>query len=642
MDSPPGSPAASAKKETVLLSSPQAKRPSINTKSTSSYFDDDSKFDRDPNQVTSPPPSSFFTSESLSFDSPTQTTKQKYQISSPSEELLGGGGGSRESGTGLDRTLSNYSSPYISNHNYQYIAIPNYNPLRYGNTSTSLERHLNDKGRIRGQRGGGGGIEEERDGDDEDEHHFLQYPHHHPIIEDDENDLYKSLSRRQSSLLWNRIVSYGVFLTLFASFVVVIVLVILKIIPTSSQASDDDYSLPPNTCYLEPSCPDVFLSPQYNQETGFTNFTGWNDMNSGNGCCNICPIPSISKGIVIPFDGEVVSREVSSIQGRSFIEAPSHRRNSSFSIPESTEPRSNLKADPVPNFDYLVFDQIWLPQWCNALLEGHDPTLSHLSSSSCYSAIYSSSSNQQLVIHGLWPNKEIGSAICCSSSDNERVATLNPTVVQTWTIYSELTSSWFDPTTDMTYYNSTYNQEISCSTCYLLNHEWQKHGSCFALPNDLRTVEENQFHYFESGLVLNTLLADPTSAINKMNGTIVSRIELENLYSPYVVNVMCDPQDSYNNEQKVGIFLEIQTCWDLNPSYKPNKELSAIGKDIGLRKDEERDKTIPRSKRFSSLNHVNKEQENEFTMVNCEKVVNSNYSSLCPDQVFIRNFLTQL
>lgn len=385
--------------------------------------------------------------------------------------------------------------------------------------------------------------------------------------EEEEEDILQALHARESSLFLNRVVSYSISFALLCSFIAVIVIYVnfnLK-----KGGSDDDIS-PIDTCYAAPSCPAVFVSPSYDVSTGFTNFTGWQNSLTSNQCCNICP--------------------------------PAQTQSYSLKSRENSRAREG-----EVNFDYLVLDQMWLPQFCHALSMGHDPTLSHLSSDRCKQYVYSLA--PQLVIHGLWPNRIADSLLCCGVGTTG-VPTLDLGAVQSWSFYEDLMKQWFDPTVNGTYFNATLQQEIQCSYCYLLNHEWQKHGSCFGFSLD----DVNQKQYFESGLVLAQVNLDKTNQINAMYGSIVTKTALEQLYAPYKVNVMCDPQDSYTppveGATAIAVLLEIQTCWDV---------------------------VLPAS---SASRRVGSDpiRSSNFTMIDCPSARNSSYSAECSQQIYIRDF----
>ena len=99
----------------------------------------------------------------------------------------------------------------------------------------------------------------------------------------------------------------------------------------------------------------------------------------------------------------------------------------------------------------------------------------------------------------------------------------------------------------------------SCSVCYMWNHEWQKHGSCFAGADPLL--------YFNTALSLWYKIANISVIVNSYHGQTVSLDSILKLF-PKKANIVCDPQDAQNSPN-LGIFSEIQTCWtsDSNQNY---------------------------------------------------------------------------
>ena len=218
-----------------------------------------------------------------------------------------------------------------------------------------------------------------------------------------------------------------------------------------------------------------------------------------------------------------------------------------------------MKQGNGNDFDYLLFDQIWKPQLCYALSHGYDPTLSHLQGSLCQQNILP---NASLGIHGLWPNYYGGFPQCClDSTTRSYFPPLTPASVQTWSIWPQLQAQWSDPTVITSSTSDSYGN-IQCNTCYMLNHEFQKHGSCFSNngPED----------YFTAGLLLASNLANQTAEINSYPRVMLSSessiqftqpVPISTIQAMYEkrVNVICDPHASVSLGSNV--FLEIQTCW---------------------------------------------------------------------------------
>jgi len=156
------------------------------------------------------------------------------------------------------------------------------------------------------------------------------------------------------------------------------------------------------------------------------------------------------------------------------------------------------------DWDFITMDAFWVPQFCQALSEGHDFTVTNVASSSCVA----SPPRNSFQLHGLWPSYYINWSQCCQTP-----APLRPNEVSSWTNLHELHLHWSDPAVD-----------TECSVCFNLNHEWQKHGGCFT---------DNPESYFATGLELfkqwQTNLEDITSwfSILGANGDLFNATELQ-------------------------------------------------------------------------------------------------------------------
>jgi ribonuclease T2 len=285
--------------------------------------------------------------------------------------------------------------------------------------------------------------------------------------------------------------AFGVLLVLF----VILEGFIFQFEGVRIPTTEDDDTL--SSCYLEPTC--TILGPA--DENGFTNATGWSFVAPAE-CCQIC------------------------LNGT----APTVCFDSNGSC-------ANKTGDA--DYDYLLLDEIWMPQFCIALDSGYDPTLSHTASARCQYR------RTEMSIHGLWPNYVDGYPQCCNASG--ALEPLNPQEVELWTIQDSLQNMWYDPTV------SEY-----CSTCYLLNHEWEKHGGCFS-PGKPET-------YFKTGLLIHSRLLSADASIKSLAGRVVDIQTISDLYVMQS-NIICDPNDPEANillESGIGVLLEVQTCWARN------------------------------------------------------------------------------
>lgn len=247
-----------------------------------------------------------------------------------------------------------------------------------------------------------------------------------------------------------------------------------------------------NECYISPSC---ITNEFYDKATGFTNDTGWSNTDAES-CCQIC-LPGTPSTVCFTSTPECLSKTGDG------------------------------------DFDYLLLDQIWLPQFCASLSDGIDPTLSHLAGSTCGSYPH------KLSIHGLWPNYFGGYPQCCNASGN--MVALTPAEVTSWDIWPILQDQWADPTSTG-----------ECSVCYMLNHEWQKHGACYSTE---------PYQYFADTLSLTSSLQNINNRLTSFEGQTIPTSSIRTMY-PKDVNVICD---AYNKpSDNTGLLLEIRTCWDRN------------------------------------------------------------------------------
>jgi ribonuclease I len=309
------------------------------------------------------------------------------------------------------------------------------------------------------------------------------------------------------------------------------------LIEESNSNSENDSS--PNQCYIGPSCTATLSNP-YNTITGFTNNTGW-DLISEDECCQICDLSN----------------------------------------------SNNLKFESNDIYDYLLLDLLWLPQFCNGLNQGHDFTLSHLDGTLCSSNwvnSHSSISTTNLTIHGVWPSRYDNDFVsCCPNDDNKVMSPLIPDEVSNWHIYNAMLAEWPDVTVEG-------DSSTTCPICYLNNHEWLKHGTCYSKqPED----------YFTTGLTLADYLSTNTTFISSAysNNIKIKRSNIASIF-PFYVNVMCDPQDNtLTDEEKntIGVFSELQTCFII-----PNGGLT------------------------------------EFQMIDCPSATGNKFTTPCPEFIIIR------
>ncbi|CAK4930110.1 unnamed protein product [Aphanomyces euteiches] len=183
------------------------------------------------------------------------------------------------------------------------------------------------------------------------------------------------------------------------------------------------------------------------------------------------------------------------------------------------------KKQQPGDYNNLVFEQLYLPQYCRDLLLGIDSTVSHRPVAPyprgirCIPPVRS-----RLTIHGLWPNYIDGFPACCNATSAIRNRPFDPfdLVAKTPDLFHHLAAEWPDPT-----------QVVSTdSLCELWNHEFQKHGLCFSvLPHDFTATA---VQYFEAALTISRQLAMATDQLEQWaTATLVDKVSTEEIARLY-------------------------------------------------------------------------------------------------------------
>eukprot|EP00930_Biecheleria_cincta_P076042 TRINITY_DN63248_c0_g1_i1.p1 TRINITY_DN63248_c0_g1~~TRINITY_DN63248_c0_g1_i1.p1 ORF type:complete len:334 (-),score=39.23 TRINITY_DN63248_c0_g1_i1:283-1284(-) len=274
-------------------------------------------------------------------------------------------------------------------------------------------------------------------------------------------------------------------------------------------------------CAVAGACPS---SSRGVAPSGFTNNTGWSP--GGTGCCDICSAAGTRK--VNCFDAATCGHKTGD-----------------------------------DDWDFLVLDQIWLPQLCRALAHGHDPTLTHLPGAVCRADATRRSS---LSIHGLWPNYVGGYPQCCRHISLPQKLPLE--------VLTKAREEWVDPT----HAAATPGKDDECAFCSMWAHETMKHGTCFAM---------DMIGYFKAALGLLERLQEYTRAANELlanaSQVAVKTNDLIHIFAPRRVQILCDDQDA-NNSKSAGVFLELRTCWNRTANQQGDSDLVWIdcpGKPVG-------------------------------------------------------------
>ncbi|KAG7392936.1 hypothetical protein PHYPSEUDO_013424 [Phytophthora pseudosyringae] len=198
------------------------------------------------------------------------------------------------------------------------------------------------------------------------------------------------------------------------------------------------------------------------------------------------------------------------------------------------------KTETPGDFDYLVLEQLFVPQFCRDLLEGVDSTISHQNvdvypnGTACVDSVVKS----ELTIHGLWPNYDDGYVSCCNPSATVTNAPYNAAdfAAQQSTLLASMGDKWVDATQE-----STYD-----TLCEIYDHEFQKHGLCYAADGD--DYISAAVTYFTATLSTADRISSATEQINKWAAQSTPQTtlaEIEALYG-HSVMVLCSAVDGNN------------------------------------------------------------------------------------------------
>jgi ribonuclease T2 len=196
------------------------------------------------------------------------------------------------------------------------------------------------------------------------------------------------------------------------------------------------------------------------------------------------------------------------------------------------------KTGDIEDYDYLLLDQLWVPQFCRDLKNGVDVTVTYPKGTTCDGVI-----ENRIKIHGLWPNYYGGYVGCCSSATVANVPLDPASIRNDKPFFERLKKDWMLPV------GSDTN-----SACFTWNHEWQKHGYCMApAPNP----KDSERIYFNRTLALNTRLYKQSGTINGwgIQNLNVTASKIQSLY-PKRIQLTCSKTETGNK------LSAIRTCWN--------------------------------------------------------------------------------
>ncbi|KAF4318792.1 hypothetical protein G195_007802, partial [Phytophthora kernoviae 00238/432] len=208
------------------------------------------------------------------------------------------------------------------------------------------------------------------------------------------------------------------------------------------------------------------------------------------------------------------------------------------------------KTSTPGDFDYLVLEQLFVPQFCRDLLKGYDSTVSHQNvdvypnGTSCVESVVKS----ELTIHGLWPNYNDGYVSCCNPSStitNDPYNAADFAAAQS-ALSATMGEKWVDATQATTY----------DTLCEIYNHEFQKHGLCYQAAGD--DYISAAVTYFTATLNTADRLSSATEKINAWAAQSTPQTtlaELEALYNHDII-VLCSSVDGNNS------LSAIRTCYE--------------------------------------------------------------------------------
>ncbi|KAG1685035.1 hypothetical protein DVH05_009726 [Phytophthora capsici] len=181
--------------------------------------------------------------------------------------------------------------------------------------------------------------------------------------------------------------------------------------------------------------------------------------------------------------------------------------SSSSPICPTQDPSCLAKKQRPGDYDFLLLELLFLPQFCRDLLVGVDLTISHRNVNKYPNGIVCEPSKaaSKLSIHGLWPNYDTGFSACCNVSDVIRNQPFNAVAfaAESPELLREMDEVWVDPTQPSAFR----------TLCELYNHEFQKHGLCYA-ANGGSDFGFSAREYFRATLRAASVYKEATEAVN--------------------------------------------------------------------------------------------------------------------------------
>ncbi|KAF1318018.1 Ribonuclease, partial [Globisporangium splendens] len=212
-----------------------------------------------------------------------------------------------------------------------------------------------------------------------------------------------------------------------------------------------------------------------------------------------------------------------------------------------------LAKKMVPfDYDYLLLEQIFVPQFCRDLLKGVDSTISHQNVNAYPNGITCKPEvvQSELTIHGLWPNYNAGYLSCCNATAQAGNHPYNAAAFakNQPELLKEMSTKWIDPTQSNAY----------DTLCEIYDHEFQKHGLCYSANG--ADFEGAAVTYFKATLNAAATVSKGTAQINKWAAAkqTPTLAAIEALY-PKKIQTLCSAVDGTNQ------LSAIRTCYAKQP-----------------------------------------------------------------------------
>ncbi|KAG6620824.1 putative ribonuclease [Phytophthora cinnamomi] len=201
------------------------------------------------------------------------------------------------------------------------------------------------------------------------------------------------------------------------------------------------------------------------------------------------------------------------------------------------DPACLAKKQQPGDYDFLLLEQLFVPQFCRDLLAGVDLTISHRNVNKYPRGIVCEPSKaaSKLSIHGLWPNYNAGFSACCNVSDAIRNQPFDALgfAAESPELLREMDDVWIDPTQPSSFH----------TLCELYNHEFQKHGLCYAADGG-GNFDSSAREYFRATMRAAAVNNEATAAINRWASASPPKTTLAAITALYTtrVQVLCSAQ----------------------------------------------------------------------------------------------------